>query len=431
MTIKTAYLLFFSILFSFPALAQHKKDPPPYNFLTTPSEVDGAYKIIPGFLETNVETSKKIIERQENVHDKAIVILKAREDGKYEPYRLHLGARVVGTYIAEKTNIDGKFPILSRLPPTHTSGDSDSYGVVNDFTSHATLTLPWVTGFIQGEYTETEYPGQDRWQLRKGYVILGDLEKFPVYAAIGKKSVNFGDFSSYAPFTHTHSAHYFWAQTDEPLLEVGYVTDKTMIAASLIKNDRGLRVLNSPENDDEYENFAFNASHKFTLDDNGDIQLKIGAGFLRGSIYDSTLAHHPPGIGIDDRFWNSLINANAELNLHDFDFMIEFTQTAEDWPATDSHVKALTVQGRYNDTILSRPVKYTLSYSRGEQGDPRDEWESMDQGIAGIEWDIHPHISIGAEYMVNHGFVPLILPKFTADDGVVSHTGIVGAKISF
>jgi len=55
----------------------------------------------------------------------------------------------------------------------------------------------------------------------------------------------------------------------------------------------------------------------------------------------------------------------------------------------------------------------------------------MQQGVAGVEITINPHLSIGAEYVASAGFVPLIVPKLAADNGVVSHTGIVGLKISF
>ncbi|NCT41056.1 MAG: hypothetical protein GW778_05295 [Alphaproteobacteria bacterium] len=397
--------------------------------LKTLLNTDGNYEIIPGFIDTNATLSNKITDLQEHVTDKSVVMLKARENGDLKPYRLYLGARIVGTYIAERTNTAGKFPILSRLPPTHTKGTSDTYSVINDFTPHAIATLPWVTLFAQGEYTELAYTGQDRWKLRKYGVTIGDLDKFPLYAAIAKKSVNFGNFSSYGPFTHTHSAHYFWAQTDEPLLEVGYAKDGTMLAASLIKNDRGLRVLNSPKNDDKYENFALNASHRIEFND--DYNVKIGAGFLRGTIYDSSIAHHPPTTGTNDRSWNGAVNANIEAKLNKFDVMAEYTQTVEDWPATDSHVSALTLQGRYNDTILHLPTKYSLSYSQGIQGDSDEEWFDMQQGVAGVEITINPHLSIGAEYVASAGFVPLIVPKLAADNGVVSHTGIVGLKISF
>jgi opacity protein-like surface antigen len=394
---------------------------------------DGVYDIISDLVHTDVIYSKDMNERQHDVTNKSIVQLNAIKDGRLKPYNFYIGGRFHGTYIAERTNTDGKFPILSRLPPTHTDKNSDSYGVVNDVTLHATAVFPWVTGFVQGEYSEIPYSGQDRHQIRKYWVTLGDLDEYPFYATIGKKTVNFGNFESYTPFTHTHSAHYFWAQTDEPLLEVGYVGEQgTMLAASLIKNDRGLRVLNSPKNDDKYENFAFNASHEFTMGEHRNkTHFKIGGGFLRGSIYDSALAHHPPAIGLNDRFWSSVINGNIEMNIKDFDFMVEYSQTLKDWPATDSKVRALTVQGRYRDTIMGKPATYSLAYSRGEQGNSADEWHQMQQAILGVEIELHPHLSIGGEYMVNDGFVHLILPRRTADDGVVSHTAIVGVKLSF
>ncbi len=238
-----------------------------YHARDATAQMDGAYEFIPGFVNTDVEYSKKMMERQEHVTDKAVVQLKAAADGTLQPYRLYVGGRAVGTFISEKTNTDGKFPILSRLPPTHSSGDEDSYGVINDITVDATAVLPWVTGFVQGEYTEIEYPIQSQKQIRQYWVTLGDLGKFPLYLTAGKKSVNFGNFDSYAPFTHTHSAHYFWAQSDAPLIEAGYVNDKgTMVSASLIKNDRGIRVLNSPDNDGSFKILRSMLRKPFRLD---------------------------------------------------------------------------------------------------------------------------------------------------------------------
>ncbi len=391
--------------------------------------LDGHYEIIPGLLETNKTYSKKIFNRQDYVTGKNIEMLKSRKSGELSDNRLTLGVTAIGTILHERTNTAGKYPILSQLPPNHVSGKSDTRDFINDISVNATLTLPYVTAFAQGEYTDVEYPGQDQKQLRKYMVTIGDLEKFPAYMTIGKKTVNFGNFASYSPFTHNHSSHYFWAQTDEPLLEIGYATDKTMLAASLIKNDRGLRVINSPENDDKYENFALNASHEFTLND--DWRTKLGAGFLRGTIYDSAFAHHPPAIGFADRSWNGAADAHITLSSDKIDLMAEHTRTLDKWPATDHIVSATSLQGRYKDTILSRPATYSLMASRGIQGDKFTEWEKMDQLGAGLEAEIVPHVEIGAEYLYHHGFVPLILPTITADDGVASHTFIIGGKVTF
>jgi opacity protein-like surface antigen len=384
---------------------------------------------MPPIFSLNTDYSKMMFDRQNNVTDKPLQQQLAVMNGDLQPYHVYWGGRFIGTVMHERTNTDGKFPILSRLPPSHTRSNSDTVDVINDASVNVTLVLPYVTGFAQGEYTEVEYPGQDEKQIRKYYVTIGNLEMFPVYATIGKNTVNFGDMSSYAPFTHSHNSHYFWAQTDEPSVEIGYYKDGTHVAATLIKNDRGLRVINSPENDDKYQNFAVNGSQKIQISD--EALLKIGAGFLRGTIYDSTLAHHPPSTGLDDRFWAGAWNANATLSYKNVDVMAEFTRTLEDWPATDSKVHALTLQARYKDQVYDIPVTYSLMYSQGIQGDDGDEWESMHQTVAGIEIELMDNVSLGFEYVNNLDFVPLIQPRRTADDGVVSHTGIAGLKITF
>jgi opacity protein-like surface antigen len=392
-----------------------------------PSEWDGAYDLV-GPIRTDLSYSEQLIDRQDYVTNKMGVALRARESGLLEPQSLYLGGRVLATQIWEHTNTAGKFPILSRLPPTHTSGTSDSYGVINEATLNATATLPWITAFVQGEYTEVEYPGQDDVQLRKYWVVFGDLTRSPFYVGAGRKTVNFGNFATYAPFTHSHSSHYFWSQTDDPLIEFGYLTDQTELALSLIPEHRGLRVISSPKNDSDLSNFALNASHRFDFE-NG-TGLTIGAGYLRGTIYDSTIAHHPPGVGID-RFWNGAYNVNITFSGENFDLMAEYTETEERWPATNHKVSSTTIQGRYRTDTLGRPSVYSLSASRGVQGDGGTEWEKMDQVILGLEIELAPHVKIGAEYMYNYGFVPLILPRFTGDRDVESHTFIVGLELTF
>ena len=400
--------------------------------LTQPAFADspaaGNYRIIPGAVETVLGYSETMFDRQDTVTNKIPFMLRARRDGLLPANRLVIGGRVIGTNITERTNTPGKFPILSRLPPTHTSGRSDNYGVINEATLGVTWTLPMVTVFAQGEYTEVEYPGQDDFQLRKYWVVLGDLDRWPVYLAFGRKTVNFGNFATYAPFTHSHSNHYFWSQSDDPVIEIGYVTDRTELALTLIPEHRGLRVVSSPDNDGDLENFALNASHRFDLPNGGG--LTLGAGYLRGTIYDSVIAHHPPSVGIN-RGWNGAYNVNVTYTRGPLDLMAEFTRTEDAWPATGHKVSALTVQGRYRGQLLGRPAVYSVSGSRGVQGASGTEWERMEQVILGLEVDVARHVTLGAEYMYNNGFVPLILPTITADRDVESHTFIVGAKMTF
>lgn len=399
----------------------------PFSAAAGSDERVGAYSF-DDVIKTDLRYSEQMFDRQDHVTDKIAVALLARRDGVLDPQSFYLGGRLVLTYIFEETNTAGKFPILSRLPPTHTSGKSDSYGVLNEASINATITLPWVTAFAQGEYTEVEYPGQEDLQLRKYWVAVGDLSRFPFYAAVGRKTVSFGNFASYAPFTHNHSSHYFWAQTDDPLIEFGYVTDRTHLALSLIPEHRGLRVISSPENNGGLSNFAVNGSHRF--DFQGGKSLTVGGGYLRGTIYDSAIAHHPPGQGTF-RSWNGAYNFNTTFSGSNFDLMAEFTTTDDIWPATGHKVTATTLQGRYKSRILGKPAVYSLMASRGLQGADGTEWERMEQVILGLEVEPTPHVKLGVEYMYNAGFVPLILPTRVGDRSVESHTFIIGAELTF
>lgn len=418
------YVVIFLLLY--PSLSNAQTDQRPAPFHDYQKDIDEG---MPPFIGLNRPAAEIMFDKQNHVTDKALQQLKMRRDGILIDNKFIVGGRFAGTIIHERTNTDGKFPILSR-PPSHAKGGHDTYTTVNDAAISGTLTLPYITLYAQGEYTEVAYRGQEQTDWRKYYVTIGDLDVFPMYLTFGKKTVSFGNFDSYGPFTHSHSAHYFWAQNDDdPLFELGYYNHGWHATATLIKNDRGLRVVNAPAGEDGYENFALNVTKEFTV---GDIhRFKLGGGYLRGTIYDSVLAHHPPVQGLSDRDWSPAWNVNGLYSVGSFDFMGEFTRTIEKWPATDAHVHALTLQGRYLDYIWKFPTIYSLSYSQGIQGDSGDEWERMDQLVAGLEMRIHPNVSIGAEYLLNSGFVPLIMPRVVADDGVVSHTFQTGLKFTF
>ncbi len=124
-------------------------------------------------------------------------------------------------------------------------------------------------------------------------------------------------------------------------------------------------------------------------------------------------------------------NVNAKYSIGSFDFMGEFSRTLDEWPATGAHVHALNLQGRYKDYIWKFPTTYSIMYNQGIQGNSGDEWESMDQFVAGLEMRLHPNVAIGAEYLFNSSFVPLILPRVVANDGVVLHTFLTGVKVTF
>ncbi len=411
-------------LTSFVGLASANDGAESFNFL----DPNKNQEIDLGFIKTNLDYSSKISDRQEYLTDKSLQILKAKQSGELKDESLYIGGRVTASHVWEKTNIAGKFPIISRIPNQHTSGEKADEEILNDASVNLTANYGAFTAFVQGEYSDVEYPGQENAQLRKFYLMYGDLGTSPFYALFGRKTVSFGNFSSYAPITHNHSSHYFWAQTDKPLFEFGYYENDLNLVATLLANDRGLRVVNAPDNSG-YENFAFSFTKKLNFSD--DLSLKFGGGYLKGTIYDGTLAHHPPSAGNSGRDWNGAWNINAELAWQNIDFMAEYSRSIKEWQATDWEVSALTLQTRYKTSIYNMPYIFSVMYSRGEQGDDGTEWERMEQTIVGGELKISPNVELGFEYLYNKGFVPLILPQITGDRDVESHTGIASIQFSF
>lgn len=381
-----------------------------------------------GYVRSNFEHSEKILDKQDYVTDKDLVHLLAKQDCSIQEFALYPSFLFNTIYIHERSNTAGKFPILSRSPPSHKSGKVGNKVFINDLLIAGTATFPWVSGHVEGMYTDIEFDAQENMQLRKYWVMVGDLNKFPMYFTVGRKTVPFGDFRSYAPFTHNHSTHYFWAQSESPIFSLGYYDYGFNFVASLIRNNRGFRVLNTTKKNG-YGNFALTAAHHFCLCE--DFKAKVGAGFLRGTIYDSLIAYHPPGFTAPGQRISPAWNVNASLTYKEFDIAGEFSQTTRRWPAVMHKVHAWTAQGRYRHQICCMPTIYSLMFSRGVQGVKGTEWERMNQLVAGFEIKPHQNLRFGFEYLFNSGFVPLIMPTAVGDRDVKSHTFLLGGEIIF
>lgn len=379
-------------------------------------------------IDINTDYNKKMFDRQNFVTTKMTDQLAARASGELQDGKLYLGARFSGSLVGEYTNQAGRFPILSQLPPNHPNKTFDRKTVLNDLSFNATLTLPWVTGFVQGEYTEVFYPGQQPWQARKWHFIVGDLKQFPVYAFVGKGTVDFGDMRSYSPFTHSVNTHYFWAQSDDPMVGLGYMQDGWRASATLLHNGRGLRVIDSPR-DGAYDNFALNVEKTHQIDEK--TSVKAGLGYLNSTIYNHVIAHHPPANGGKGSARNGAIDANLAFTYDKFDVALEHTRTLQKWPATDYPVSATTLQGRYRTSIYSMPTRFYAQAGLGKQGASGTNWERMSVLLAGAEVDLTRNISLGAEIMHHEGFVPLITPKILGRRDVKANTFLSGAKVTF
>ncbi len=426
-------------------------------------------------VRTNAHHSRDMLDWQENTTGRTLTLLANRANGTLKDNSLYLGAGFQGGLKYQKTSNPGQFPILSRFPffSDRTDDEAGVFAIDHAALSFTSTFGDWTTVYLQPEYSETEYGrDQDEFQLRKAFVVFGNLEKSPLYAAFGRKTIDFGNFDSYNAFTHNEGAHYFWAVSDQPVLELGYYKNGLKLTGSAFSAGRQLRVaLGGEENN--IGNYAFNAEKEFLLGNGG--AFTLGGGYLHDTIYRDNFTAHtfqgrengtPPANFIEyDR--NSAVNAFAEYNSDFLDLMVEYTTTLDPWAAAipqlpdgtpfpqflvdptgsttdpaninfDEKLSVLVAQARVKPML---PNGRRLAIAAvGSWGNISDDFgnpisgatfEKNQQHALSVEYPVNDFLDFGAEYVYNKGFIPFVAPQLVSDDQTEAHAINVGFKARF
>ena len=429
-------------------------------------------------VRTNAAHSRDMLDWQESVTGKSMTLLANRANGSLAPNSLYLGGGIQAGFMYQKTSRDGSFPLLSRFPDFSARTD-DEAGVFA--INHAALGITstfgdWTTVYLQPEYSETEFFGQAEFQLRKAFVVFGNLQKSPFYAAFGRKTIDFGNFDSYNAFTQNEGQHFFWAASDQPVLELGYYKNGLKLTGSAFSGGRQLRVAYAEE-ENNIANYALNAEKEFLLGHDswgGNGAFTVGGGYLHDTIYRNNFTAHsfelinagtPPANFIQYR--NSAVNAFAEYNSDLFDLMVEYTTTLKPWAAAipqspdgtplapylidpagsttdidninfDQNLEVLVAQARIKP-MLPNGKRMAIAAS-GSWGNISDDFgnpafgssfEKNQQHAVSLEYPISDFLDIGAEYVYNKGFIPFVAPQLISDDQVEAHAINVGFKARF
>ncbi len=429
---------------------------------------------------TNVKHTRRMLDWQENTTGKTLSLLTNRANGTLAPNSLTIGGAMKGGLMWQTTSVAGKFPILSRFPD-FTPGTETSSGVfaINNAALAFTGSFgDWTTFYLQPEYSETEFFGQSEFQLRKAFVVFGNLEKTPFYAAFGRKTIDFGNFDGYNAFTQTEAQHYFHAVSDQPVLELGYYNmySGLKLTATAFSGGRQLRTAYAgADNENKIANFAASAEKEFRFRNGG--AFTVGASYLHDTIYRNNYTAHtfgligsgtPPLNFISYR--NGAVDAFAEYNSPALDFMVEYTTTLKPWGAAipqdaDGFVdpayiidllgapddinninfaqklSVLTAQARYKPLMANgRRLQLAAVGSWGSIGDDfvgvglggvPTTWEKNQQHALSVQYPVSDYLDFGVEYVFNKGFIPFVAPQLVSDDGVTAHAVNVGFKARF
>lgn len=429
---------------------------------------------------TNAQHSKRMLNWQENTTGKTLTLLANRANGTLAPNSLTIGGAMKAGLMWQTTSDAGLFPILSRFPDftARTETSSGVFAINNAALAFTGSFGDWTSFYLQPEYSETEFPGQSEFQLRKAFVVFGNLEKTPFYAAFGRKTIDFGNFDGYNAFTHTEAQHYFWAQSDQPVLELGYYNmySGLKITGTVFSGGRQLRTAYAgAENENKIANFAASVEKEFRFG-NGRA-LTLGTSYIHDTIYRNNFTAHTFGlIGTLPSpanfisYRNGAVDAFAEFNSPSWDLMVEYTTSLEPWGAAipqdvngfvdpayiidplgapddinnisfDQKLKVLTAQVRYKPLLPNgRRLQLAAVGSWGSIGDDfvgigisgqPTTWEKNQQHALSVEYPVSDYLDFGVEYVYNKGFIPFVAPQLVSNDDVTAHAINVGFKARF
>jgi hypothetical protein len=427
-------------------------------------------------VRTSVRNSRDMLDFQEVTTGKTLTLLANRANGILQPNSLYLGGALQGSFMYQKTEVDGQFPLLSRFPffSNRTDDEAGVFAINNAALSFTSTFGDWTTLYLQPEYSETEYPReQDEFQLRKAFVVFGNLQRSPFYAAFGRKTIDFGNFDSYNAFTQNEGHHYFWSVSDQPVGELGFYSNGFKVTASAFSGGRQLRVALADE-ENNIANYAFTAEKEFLLPQNA--AFTLGGGYLHDTIYRDNFTAHtfqgrstgtPPANFI--RYRNSLVNGYVEYNSPFLDAMVEYTTTLEPWGAAipqtidgvpftqflidplgsttdinninfDEKLSVLVAQLRLKPIVNGRPLAIAASGSWGNISDDTGNvgtfgqptsFEKNQQHAFSVEYPVNDFLDVGAEYVYNKGFIPFVAPQQVSNDQTDAHAVNVGFKVRF
>ena len=164
-------------------------------------------------VRVNHEHSFQMLDPTTNINQKQLLLLNAKKNGDIGKNKVYLGGAVtpIATYF--KSNSDDDFGYLMRHPTSNNQRTKTvSEAVVHSAQLSLTATMgDWVTAFFEALYHPEQSFGagtntdvqRNQIEMRKAYVLFGNLDKSPFYASLGKMATPFGLTDTVNPFTNS------------------------------------------------------------------------------------------------------------------------------------------------------------------------------------------------------------------------------------
>lgn len=390
----------------------------------------------------NSELTYSLMEPNQNLR-KLEILIDAKSNGKIAEKSLSLGFSVIGIVDYQNSNTNSKFAYLMRHPTSNNQiGETVSEAVIHSAQLSFVGSLnSWLTAYGEMLYSPEQSfgagtitsLGRNQIEFRKGILMIGNLNDFPLYFAIGKMDIPFGQTGSVSPFTSSTMWHAFGGLGYSAVL--GFKKYGINASFAAIQGGSQFRALNVPVDStnvpSRLTNLAFDVNYTAKLTEG--IHLKAGLSYLKGSAYCQPfpVVHFMP---CSEN--NPAMAYYGSLNIKDrFILKGGFVQTQEVWPGTfnpnapldefaASKVSSLDFGAKYWINTSGK-IHYAVSgeFSNFKAGPDGAPWERQSQIVIGVNAQVEKTSRIFLEFFRTAGYAPLnFVSGGNFDDPGVTHS---------
>ena len=411
-----------------------------------------------GLVQFNHKYAYDMLDPTTNINSKQLYLLEQKRDGELGKNTVYIGGAVTAIADYWDSNTDDKFGYLMRHPTANNQiGDTVSEAAIHSVQTNITANIgDWVTAYGEFLYDPEQSFGastvtdlnRNQIQLRKGYVLFGNLEKTPFYGAIGKMSTPFGLTDTVNPFSASSNWHAFGGLANGVLL--GYNKNGLHIRAEAVEGGAQFRAANTPVEGtnvpSKLNNYVVDANYTFGFGEGND-DIMVGGSYERGSSYCQSypVVHFQP---CEEA--NPAWAVYGRMHLGKFTLMGEFDKTVDVWPGTfnptapldiypANKVSSLSLGGKYTTRINDKRTDFSLDYSNFTSGPDGSPWERQNQWVAGSALYLSESVKLFGEGILVEGYSPLnfisggnLAPGETHSDSEAESIGVVfGVNVGF
>lgn len=300
----------------------------------------------------------------------------------------------------------------------------------------------WTTGVLElgannvGRTTSSA-TDNDNLNLDQAYVLIGNLNKSSVYGFIGKKDVDFGNFSTVNFYTMPLDRMAFMVHATNSV-GVGFDANNLNAVFTVMNGGSNVNGLNHStgtaaantgtaytQNNSNINNFAANLT--YGMNSNG-VDWGVGAGYLNGTRFnyrksataDTTVGSNSNQFGQRNAAWD----LNGHFTVKGIKVLGEYVRTSGKASAyalgqTDNS----TVQGYNVGAIYGFPLMGNKSTVNADYSVVKTTQESAKQFVLGLNNELYDNVWVGVEWAYNKG---LLNGSSSLSGGSATATNITG-----